>query len=180
MQRLLISVALLGFAAYGLLAVEVSAAGFEVKSSFRNGEPIRHVYARPSVGGRNVSLPLQWSGAPKDTKSFAVSIVDTHPVAHSWVHWLVINIPPNTNSIPEGASVQNMPAGAVELKNSFGSVGYGGPQPPKGSGPHTYVVTVYALSTDKLNLKQGASLDDFKKAISGKVIEEASIKGTFE
>jgi Raf kinase inhibitor-like YbhB/YbcL family protein len=148
--------------------------------AFKDGGTIPGHYARPAAGGHNMSIALEWTGAPEGTKSFAVSIVDFHPVAHKWVHWLVIDIPPNTASLREDASGKSMPSGAVELKNSFGTTGYGGPQPPKGSGPHPYVITVYALKSDTIDLAQNASLSDFQNAIKGKVIQQASITGHYE
>jgi Raf kinase inhibitor-like YbhB/YbcL family protein len=72
-----------------------------------------------------------------------------------------------------------MPLGSVELKNSFGDIGYGGPQPPKGTGDHPYVVTLYALNVEKLELGANISLSAIKKAIAGKVIESASITGKY-
>jgi Raf kinase inhibitor-like YbhB/YbcL family protein len=72
-----------------------------------------------------------------------------------------------------------MPPSSAELKNSFGEIGYGGPQPPKGTGDHPYVVTLYALSVEKLELGVNTSLSAFKKAIEGKVIEAASITGMY-
>ena len=65
----------------------------------------------------------------------------------------------------------------LELKNSFGDIGYGGPQSPKGTGDHPYVVTIYALNVEKLNLGVNTSLSVFRKAIKGKVIGSASITG---
>jgi Raf kinase inhibitor-like YbhB/YbcL family protein len=83
------------------------------------------------------------------------------------------------NSIGEGASRKKMPRGSVELKNSWGDIGYGGPQPPKGTGDHPYVVTLYALNVEKLDLGANTSLSAFKKAIEGKVIGSASITGKY-
>lgn len=136
-------------------------------------------YVMPGAGGKNVSLPLSWSDVPAGTKSLVLAIVDPHPVANNWVHWLVINIPPETNGLPEGASRSSMPAGAVELKNSFGETGYGGPQPPKGSGDHPYVVTLYALSVPKLELSGHTSFAALKKALDGKILATATITGMF-
>jgi len=105
--------------------------------------------------------------------------VDPHPVAQNWVHWLVINIPSQVTVLEESASGRKMPAGAMELKNSFGNIGYGGPQPPKGTGEHPYVITVYALTVNKLDLKMDTSLPEFKKALEGKVIQSAIITGMY-
>ena len=147
--------------------------------AFKNGAAIPARCARPAAGGQNVSIPLKWSGAPPGTKSFALSIVDHNPVARMWVHWMVINIPAGRPSLSEGASGRDMPPGSVELANSFGEAGYGGPQPPEGSGPHAYVVTVYALNVARLDLGPHAALAGFKEALKGKTLGKASITGYF-
>ena len=148
-------------------------------AAFKDGEKIPIQYVMPGAGGKNISIPLAWKNAPAGTKSFCLLIVDPHPVAQNWVHWLVINIPPQVTSIEEGASKKKMPQGSLELKNSFGDIGYGGPQPPKGTGDHPYVVTLYALNVEKLDLGVNTSLSAFKKAIEGKVIGSASITGKY-
>lgn len=166
-----------------LCVVQKDASGgkaMEISSSaFKDGEKIPIQYVMPGAGGKNISFPLAWKDVPAGTKSFCLSIVDPHPVAQNWVHWLVINIPPQVTSIEEGASKKKMPKGSVELKSSFGDVGYGGPQPPKGTGDHPYVVTLYALNVEKLDLGVNTSLSAFKKAIEGKVIGSASITGKY-
>ena len=148
-------------------------------SAFKDGEKIPTQYVMPGAGGKNISMPLTWRNVPAGTKSFALSIVDPHPVAQNWVHWIVINIPANVSSIDEGASRKKMPPGSAELKNSFGDIGYGGPQPPKGTGDHPYVVTLYALNVEKIELGANTSLPIFKKAIEGKVIGTASTTGKY-
>ena len=157
----------------GGTAMEISS------SAFKDGEKIPIQYVMPGAGGKNISIPLTWKNVQQVTKSFALSMVDPHPVAQNWVHWLVINIPAQVSSIEEGASKKKMPTGSVELKNSFGDIGYGGPQPPKGTGDHPYVVTLYALNVERLDLGANTSLSAFKKAIEGKVISSASITGKY-
>jgi Raf kinase inhibitor-like YbhB/YbcL family protein len=109
----------------------------------------------------------------------ALSMVDPHPVARNWVHWLMINIPATATSLGEGSSKNKIPPGSLELRNSFGDIGYGGPQPPKGTGDHPYVLTLYALKVEKLELGLDTSLSAFKKTIEGKVIGSAAITGKF-
>ncbi|MEJ5330399.1 MAG: YbhB/YbcL family Raf kinase inhibitor-like protein [Desulfobaccales bacterium] len=147
--------------------------------AFPDGGRIPQIYTMPGAGGQNRSLPLIWSNAPTGTRSFALSMVDPHPVARNWVHWLVINLPPEITALPEGASGRAMPAGAVELHNSWGKPGYGGPQPPPGTGDHPYVITLYALSVPSLNLKPATTLAEFERALAGKVLEQASITGYY-
>ena len=166
----------------GLMVVVAAQGGnaMELKSSaFADGGKIPQQYVMPGAGGKNLSLPLQWSGAPAGTQSFALSIVDPHPVARNWVHWLVINLPGNVSSLAEGASGQNMPAGAAELHNSWGKAGYGGPQPPPGTGDHPYVVTLYALNVPKLDVKPATNLAGFQKAMEGKILGTAKITGYY-
>ena len=67
----------------------------------------------------------------------------------------------------------------LELENSFGFNGYGGPQPPKGTGEHPYVCTLYALSVEKMDLEPETSLSEFKKALEGKILAEASLTGMY-
>src|SRR6478672_10937389 len=64
--------------------------------------------------GANHSPPLEWSGAPDGTKSFALIIDDPDapdPKAPkmTWVHWVLYDIPAATTSLPEG--VKSLPAG---------------------------------------------------------------------
>ena len=152
-----------------------------VSGAFQEGKPIPTKFAHPGVtGGKNISFPVAWSDAPPDTSSFALSIVDPHPIAKNWVHWFAINIPSNCTSVAEGASGKNMPAGSKELCNTYGQPGYGGPEPPKGSGPHPYVITVYALNVPTLNLSQNTTLPAFLKALEGKIVASATTTGIYE
>ena len=152
--------------ACGQGAMEISSPAFKHKGG------IPDKYAKGSF-----SIPLSWKNVPQGTKSLALSIVDIHPVAQSWVHWLVINIPPKVAILEEGASKNKMPSGAMELKNSWGDIGYGGPEPPPGSGEHPYVITIYALNVEKLDLKPSTPLYKFEKALKGKVLGSASVTG---
>jgi hypothetical protein len=148
-------------------------------TAFPDGGKIPLQYVMPGAGGQNISVPLSWSGAPAGTQSFALSMVDPHPVANNWVHWLVIDLPKDSTSIPEGASARKMPQGAQELNNSFGDTGYGGPQPPRGSGDHPYVFTLYALSAPKVEVGKRAGLAAFKQALEGKILATATLTGYF-
>ncbi len=149
---------------------------------FENGKVMPTRYAHRGVtGGENVSVPLRWENSPAEIKSFALACVDLHPIANMWVHWLVTNLPKGTSELAEGASLTGrMPDGSKELNNTFGDPGYGGPQPPKGSGLHRYEFTLYALTVEKLDIGVTASLSAFLKAIEGKHVASAKIIGLFE
>jgi Raf kinase inhibitor-like YbhB/YbcL family protein len=141
--------------------------------------PARYAY-HGVTGGENRSIPLSWDDVPEGTGSFALSMIDTHPIARSWVHWLVTNLPPHTRALGSGASGRGMPEGAKECYNSFGTLGYGGPQPPKGSGPHHYVVTLVALDLPAIALSANAGPDALKNATAGHVLASASLTALYE
>lgn len=150
--------------------------------SFKAGGPIPAQFATHQVdGGADVSPSLRWSNLPTGTKSIALTCVDKHSLARNWVHWMIVNIPIDVESIKEGATRQKMPAGAVELENSFGYAGWGGPQPPKGSGRHYYIFTVYALDLDSIDLKDKRRLaeDDLKSIMENHILGKADFMGIF-
>jgi Raf kinase inhibitor-like YbhB/YbcL family protein len=147
--------------------------------AFSDGKRIPVVYTRPAVGGKNISPPLTWSGIPEGTKSLALSVIDPHPVARNWVHWMVVDISPEIEGLAEGASRKIMPQNSIELTNSFGKPGYGGPQPPSGTGDHPYVFTLYALDVESLDLPENTSLSRFLERLQGHILAESSLTGYF-
>lgn len=146
-----------------LLSAQISlAAGFTLKTtSFDPKKPLpnKQVFNGFGCAGENISPALEWSGAPKDTKSFAVTVYDPDaPTGSGWWHWTVVNIPATVTKIEEGASNnKKLPEGAVEGRTDFGKPGFGGACPPVGDKPHRYIFTVYALKTDKLDVNAEAS-----------------------
>jgi len=150
--------------------------------SYKDKEMIPTKYCHPTVvGGMNISPAFEWSDPPPMTKSFALAIVDPHPVAKNWIHWFVINIPADVRKLVEGASrSKSLPAGAKELINSFSELGYGGPAPPRGSGKHPYVATLYALNVDSIKLGVSTTLRGFLSQLEGRVLAEASVTGYYE
>jgi Raf kinase inhibitor-like YbhB/YbcL family protein len=108
--------------------------------------------------GKNVSPDLSWSGAPKDTKFFALTMYDPDaPTGSGWWHWVVLNIPAETTSLPAGAgSGGDMPKGSLQTRTDFGKPGYGGPCPPPGK-PHRYIFTIHALKQKIEGVDEDAS-----------------------
>jgi Raf kinase inhibitor-like YbhB/YbcL family protein len=92
------------------------------------------------------------------------------PTGLGWWHWNVVNIPATVAELRSDVSGTNaLPAGAVELKNDYSSVGFGGACPPPGE-VHRYVFTVHALGVEKLDLPKEAS-----NALAGFMIRANSI-----
>ena len=106
--------------------------------------------------GDNQSPQLSWKNAPEGTKSFAITMYDPDaPTGSGFWHWLVFDIPVTSSELVTNAgNVQfNLaPKGAIQSKTDYGINGFGGPCPPEGHGFHQYIITVYALKTDKLGL----------------------------
>jgi Raf kinase inhibitor-like YbhB/YbcL family protein len=102
------------------------------------------------------------------------------PDGRNWIHWAVFNIPANCNEIAENASGNNMPEGSIELNNQFRTPGYGGPEPPRGSGTHGYIATLYALNTPEVNdLDTYKSFAEINAILNGRIIAKAEIIGYY-
>jgi Raf kinase inhibitor-like YbhB/YbcL family protein len=106
--------------------------------------------------GKNQSPQLSWANAPEGTKSFAITMYDPDaPTGSGWWHWVVFDIPGNINELVTNAgnlTLNLAPKGAIQSVTNYGVAGYGGPCPPENHGAHQYIITVYALKTDKLDL----------------------------
>jgi hypothetical protein len=137
-------------------------------SSFDHAQEIPQKHGKKIA---NVSPQLSWHGAPEGTKSFALSMVDRHPVAGNYVHWLVVDIDAGVTALKEAASGTAMPAGSREVKP------YAGPFPP--SGTHDYEFTLYALDTDRPELPKQVSLDAFTNAVEPHALATAKLVGRF-
>ena len=149
--------------------------------SFPDRGVIDSKYAMKAVsGGMNLSPHVLIEDIPATTQSIAIVFVDRHSMARNWIHWMAINLPPSAAVIAEGASGSGMPGGTVELENTFGFRGYGGPQPPRGSGIHTYELTAYCLSGEIKPVSARPSEKEFIGMAQGMIIARARISAGFE
>ena len=108
--------------------------------------------------GDNKSPQLSWENAPEGTKSFAITMYDPDaPTGSGFWHWVVFDIPANTNELVTNAgnvALGLAPKEAIQSTTDYGIKGFGGPCPPKGHGFHQYIITVHALKTDTLGLDE--------------------------
>ncbi|HVZ15935.1 MAG TPA: YbhB/YbcL family Raf kinase inhibitor-like protein [Terriglobales bacterium] len=128
--------------------------------------------------GQNVSPELSWRDAPAETKFFALILHDPDaPKDDGFTHWVLYNIPSDVaalevnvphNGLLQGVGVQGM--------NDSGKIGYTGPCPP--SGTHRYFFRLYALDAE-LKLQPGASRDEVEAAMSGHILDQAELMGTY-
>ncbi|WP_428232013.1 YbhB/YbcL family Raf kinase inhibitor-like protein [Flavobacterium sp.] len=110
--------------------------------------------------GENQSPQLSWKNAPEGTKSFAITMYDPDaPTGSGFWHWVVFDIPANVNELVTNAGAKSnlIPKGAVQSITDYGIKGFGGPCPPVGHGFHGYIITVYALKTDKLGTDENTN-----------------------
>jgi len=123
--------------------------------------PDSQVYNGFGCKGKGLSPELHWSGAPEGTKSYALMVHDPDaPTGSGFWHWVVYDIPADTDHLPGEAGdpkqPRGLPKGAIQGRNDFGTVGYGGPCPPPGK-PHHYHFRLFALKVPKLEVPAEAT-----------------------
>jgi Raf kinase inhibitor-like YbhB/YbcL family protein len=180
MRRILIAVVLAG------LSTLTYAAGFKLSSpeiKANSMMPKSFEFNGFGCSGENKSPALKWSGAPKDTKSFAVTMYDPDaPTGSGWWHWVVINIPADVTELAANAGALNsttLPKGSVQGRTDFGMAAWGGTCPPQGDKPHRYIFTVYALKTDKLDVPADATAALTGYMIHGNMLAKASFTARY-
>ncbi len=137
--------------------------------AFSDGSTIPAKY---TCDGQNVAPPLEWSGAPNESRTVAVICDDPDAPSGSFTHWVLYDIPASAHSLSERTA-----AGKSGV-NSFGEAGFGGPCPPRSDRPHHYRFHVYALDVESLG-PPGLSKEDAVKAMSGHVLAEGELVGTY-
>ena len=123
--------------------------------------------------GAGVSPPLAWGSIPESTVELAVIATDSD--ANGFVHWVLAGLAPDVQALAVGV----VPDGAIEAQNDGGAVGWTGPCPPKKSGAHHYVFTLYAL-TAASGVTAAMSGKSAVAAISSVPGLTATLIGTYE
>jgi len=150
------------------MAIEVSSPAFEDGGMI----PAKH-----TCDGQDISPALQWQGVPGGAKSIALISDDPDAPMGTWVHWVLWNLPPDTQGLPEHVPPEpELPDGARQGINDFGRPGYGGPCPPGGT--HRYYFKVYALDKT-LALPGKTTKADLLAAMDGHVLAEGQLMGKY-
>ncbi|WP_166415632.1 YbhB/YbcL family Raf kinase inhibitor-like protein [Cochlodiniinecator piscidefendens] len=140
----------------GLTATPAIADTFQLSSpDIIEGQQLatQHVFKGFGCEGGNIAPSLSWTGAPEGTESFAITVYDPDaPTGSGWWHWFAFDIPSDVTEFPSEAMLSDT---VVELKNDYGTVGFGGACPPAGE-VHRYEFTVYALGST-LNIDETVS-----------------------
>ena len=145
--------------------------------AFSDGAAIPRRY---TCDGQDVSPPLEWAGLSAQTHGLVLLCDDPDAPAGTWHHWAAYDIPPNLAGLTEGAGRES---GAKTFKqgiNDFGRVGYGGPCPPRGHGPHHYHFRLLALSIDHLLFRKQPSCRDIECEARRHIIGEATLVGLYQ
>lgn len=151
--------------------------------AFGPNQPIPSAHAHPDEG-ENRSPALAWSDVPQFAAELAI-VVDDPDAAGSepFVHWLVWGLRADAGRLPDGLSAMarrpDVFAAVREGTNDFGVVGWSGPLPPAGHGPHRYRFTAYALR-QRLDLPRGATKAQLLDAMTGRVVGTTELVGTYE
>jgi Raf kinase inhibitor-like YbhB/YbcL family protein len=141
---------------------------FVLKSAvFADNEKIPVKYSRR---GDDASPPLTWQNPPKGTKSYVLTVKDPDAPAGMFTHWVIFNIPGKLTGLPEGVPKEKMlENGAEQGRNDFGSIGYGGPDPPA---THRYIFTLTALDVETIGKPSG-------KILKEHTLGEATLTGMY-
>jgi Raf kinase inhibitor-like YbhB/YbcL family protein len=134
---------------------------------------------RFTYDGEDSSPPLEWSGAPADTRSFVLLCDDPDAPAGIWHHWAAYDIPAKQTGLGEGAA--SLGSGFKQAVNDFRKTGYGGPCPPHRHGVHHYHFRLLALSVAKLPLRaMKPSCVEVEREARKHVIAEATLVGLYQ
>ena len=174
-----------GMAAALLASVAFSsalAADFQLTSSdIGPDRPLAQDFVFSGFGctGGNQSPALNWSGAPQGTKSYAVALFDPDAMqGKGFWHWLMVNIPAHITALSRDAGKNDgskSPSGSVQIRNGFRAAGYSGSCPPPSDEPHGYVMTVYAIKVNKLDVPADATSRIMLAAIEANSLGNASL-----
>ncbi|RLD18465.1 MAG: YbhB/YbcL family Raf kinase inhibitor-like protein [Caldiserica bacterium] len=156
------------------IVIEKKIKRIQVKSeAFNNGEFIPKKY---TCDGEDISPPLEWTKV-EGSKSYVIVVDDPDAPLKRWIHWIVFNIPPNINSLPEGADKNYLnKIGAKLGLNDFGKLEYGGPCPP--GGVHRYYFKVFALR-EKISAEEGIEEKELMNLIGDYIIGKGELLGKY-
>lgn len=145
-------------------------------NTFKDGGQIPSKY---TCDGQDISPQLSWSEPPTGTKAFALIVDDPDAPSGVFTHWVLFNLPADTRQLAEGVpGLPQLPNGALQGKNDFGKVGYGGPCPPRGPA-HRYRFALYALDKP-VDLKAGAAKKQVLDAMKGRILDQGQLTGLYK
>ncbi len=178
---------LLAGGAMALMSAGASAQGaapFTLTSTtFKDGQMMPKKVANNTAGnancvGENVSPQFTWTGAPADTKSFVMTMIDPEGRGGAGVHhWLAYGIPASVTSFAEGETTNDGP-NYVGGKSTQGVGHYSGPCTPPGT-PHHYTFVIIATDFDPKAFEPGMTIPEMWAKLPGHSKAAAGMVGLF-
>jgi len=141
---------------------------FTIAAPWQDGAPLDVQF---TCDGSRLSPSFNLAGFPEGTVTWGLSIVDQ--TAANAVHWVAANIDPAITQVDAGV----VPAGAVQSLNRINKVGYAAPCPKVGE-PHTYILTVYAVS-QQLEVTDGMDAETMLTSLEAGSLGITSTSFTF-
>lgn len=154
---------------------------------FPDGGALPRKYACATKSDVSISPPIQWSGAPAETMSFAL-IMHRNDSPIDPLRWGIFNIPATASGLSEGVpNSKTLGDGSVQIRNYDGSIGYAPmdvrdaetcpTQPLNVVGSARFQFEVFALDT-KLD-PATKNRDTLEKAMKGHVLAKGTYSAVF-
>ena len=149
--------------------------GYETGVSFALESPAfadgGRIPARHACDGEDARPALAWTDPPAGTRAFLLVVEDPDAPGGTFLHYTAWGLPADLRGLPEEA------VAPAEGRNDFGTVGWRGPCPPRGS-DHRYVFRLIALERP-LDAAPGASWEEIAPQIRERSIAEAVLVGRY-
>lgn len=143
-------------------------------SAFEDNGTIPQKY---TCEGEGINPPLEFTDIPKGARSLALIVEDPDAVSKKpWIHWVLFNISPNVLFIKEGSK----PGNCQEGLNDNGENGYGAVCPPKGSGVHRYIFTLFALDEKLEDMPEFTDREMLLEAMHDHILEQSILTGLYQ
>jgi Raf kinase inhibitor-like YbhB/YbcL family protein len=128
----------------------------------------------------NTSPELTWSDVPEGTESFVVTCFDPDaPTPSGFWHWVLVDLPGDTRSLPAGAAAASLPEGSFHVRNDGGEAGFMGAAPPEGDQVHRYFFVVHAVGEPTLGVSADVSPAVVSFNLAFKTLGRAIVTGTY-
>ncbi len=144
-------------------------------SAFSDGAAIPR---RHACNGENLSPALAWQKSVMAVKSYALIAEDPDAPSGTFVHWVLFNIPPERDQLPEAITAKpDVPGIGRQGVNDAQTHGYYGPCPPPGK-PHRYYFKIYALDR-MLDLPESCNATQLRQVMQSHLLDSGSLMGTY-
>jgi len=171
MKKILLTA--LAFTLYGFTPAQADTGKIFITSPDFQQEAF--IPAADTCDGSNTHPALSWEGVPTGTKTLALIADDPDSSKGTWTHWVVYDIPINTNTLKG-----TLPSSIRQGKNSFNNNGYGGPCPPPGDKAHRYYFKMYALDTILDLSPDSTGSAELQAAMQGHILAQGELMGRYQ